>query len=396
VKGRLGLFAFLLAGPAFANDAGPADAKGPSLDAGASITGCTEQIPGGKRRPDLSESFPAKGQSGHIAVLEVSLLHGKGESVLPSGFQLQRTDAAMRTLEGARFFLPDADGGAGPAKETETQGEQQRTRVKIPFVPLPDKPGRHDLSLPPVPITIQRASGELVTLCTKSHPIVVEDPTLSTPEPKPKHNPEPRRQLEVWTVAKQVAIAALIALVVGALLAWLLGKWLRRPKPAPPPPPPRPPWEVAIEELFDIRHAGLIKQQRFAVHFDRVSSAIRKYLGERFGFDGLECTTRETLLLLNEVRPEIVVLDTIRAFLRQADLVKFARLTPTEEECEQALERAERIVRQTIPLPGQQEQLAAPSVEAEPHESEESKWAPRTPIESAASASESESKGGTS
>ena len=37
---------------------------------------------------------------------------------------------------------------------------------------------------------------------------------------------------------------------------------------------------------------------RFAEHFDRVSDIVRKYLGLRFGFDGLESTTREALAVL--------------------------------------------------------------------------------------------------
>jgi hypothetical protein len=57
------------------------------------------------------------------------------------------------------------------------------------------------------------------------------------------------------------------------------------------------------------------------------------------------------LSVLRRVVPPIAVLDVIEAFLRQADLVKFARLTPTAEECIQALERGETTVRRTIPEP---------------------------------------------
>jgi hypothetical protein len=333
----------VMAQPAAAPDAGTA----PPIGA------CVEVLPGGKQRPTMLESFPQKGLSGYANMLEVRIQHGKGETVLPSGFRLERDSDAVRALEKAGFVLPDPDGGAGPSRKSAAKGEQMETRVAIPFVPLPPKPGRNLLELPPMPITIQRASGELVTLCTKPHAITVEDPTANVPDPKPKPNPPPRRQLEVWTAAKQVALGALVALLVGALVAWLIAKWLRRPKPAPPPAPPRPPWEVALEELFDIKNAGLIKQQRYAVHFERVSNAIRKYLGERFGFDGLECTTRETLSLLREVRPDITVLPSIEAFLREADLVKFARLTPTEEQCEHALLSAEQVVRKTVPAPGE-------------------------------------------
>jgi hypothetical protein len=310
-------------------------------------------LPKGKPRPIVSEKFSSRGLSGHAATLEVVVEHGKGEIVLPSGFRKQTEGPAVRALEAAGFILPDPDGGAGPEIHSDPSGDKMKTRVRIRFVPLPDKPGRHQLTLPPVPITISRASGALITACTESHTMVVDDPIANTPNPEPRKNPQPRRQLERWTAAEHVVYASLIALAVGAVAAWLIGRWMRRPKPVPPPPPPRPPWEIALEELFDIRHAGLIKDRRFAVHFDRVSNSIRKYLGDRFGFDGPECTTRETLSLLRMVEPGILILSDIEAFLREADLVKFARLTPSEEQCEQALNLAEQIVKRTIPEPSE-------------------------------------------
>ncbi|HEY0464388.1 MAG TPA: hypothetical protein VGC79_09280, partial [Polyangiaceae bacterium] len=250
------------------------------------------------------------------------------------------------------------------------------TKVWISVVPLPAKPGRHELVLPALPIAVSRASGELVTVCTASHAVLVEDPIANTPNPAPRANPAPRRQLEIWTTAKQVAIAGLIALFVGALGALLLSRWLRRPKKLPPPPPPRPPWDVALEALHDIRHAGLTREGRFAEVFDRVSDVLRRYLGDRYGYDGLESTTREALSSLRETTPQIEDLPGIEAFMRDADLVKFARLTPSEGECLDLLARAENIVTRTMliaPLP--------PPVEPVPAEDESDSEADSEPAE---------------
>ena len=137
--------------------------------------------------------------------------------------------------------------------------------------------------------------------------------------------------------------------MLAALLAYLFIRWSRRPKPVPPPPPPRPPWEVAFEELFAIRYAGLAKEERFAEHYDRISDAVRKYLGGRYGFDGLETTTREMTGVLKRIEPPVIELGAILAFLDECDLVKFARFTPSDEDCTRILDRAEYIVRVTIP-----------------------------------------------
>jgi hypothetical protein len=297
----------------------------------------------------MTESFPAKGLSGYAATLEVTVHHGKSETILPGGFSVQHDTEEAKALERAGFVLPHPDGGAGPRKETTVEGDRAKTVAKIPFLLLPPKGGRHELELPPVPIAAVRASGEAMTLCTKAHRIVIDDPIANSASPKPKPNPEPRRQLEEWTAAKHATLGALIALATAGLV-FLAVRWLRRrPRPAPPPVPPRPPWEVALEELLAVRQAGLIEEGRYDVHFDRVSHAVRRYLGDRFGFDGLECTTVETLDALHGIDLPAAVLREIEAFLHRADLVKFAKVTPTEAECLTALERGEHIVRSTVP-----------------------------------------------
>jgi hypothetical protein len=315
---------------------------------------CVERIPSGKDRPRFTEKIARRALSGHALTLEVVVDHGKGETVLPTGFRLLSDSPEGKALEREGFALPDPAGSAGPKLERTEQGERATTKVKLSVVPLPPKPGRHELLLPPLPIAISRASGEILTVCTASHSVLVEDPIANTPNPAPKSNPAPRRQLEIWTAAKTVAIAGAIALIAGALGALLISRWLRRPKKLPPPPPPRPPWDVALEALHDIRHAGLTREGRFAEVFDRVSDVLRRYLGDRYGYDGLESTTREALIALRETTPRIDDLPGIESFMRDADLVKFARLTPSEGECLDLLSRAESIVTRTMliaPLP---------------------------------------------
>jgi hypothetical protein len=371
------LFAFvLLAAPAHAQTPAPSSsvaapaapsastsaAPAPSSNPTPGPLGCVERLPAGKERPKFTESFPARGLSGHALPLVVTVVHGPAETVLPTGFQFQPDAPEAKALKDAGFIVPNPEGGAGP-KVQRTEGAATKSTVTLSFVALPKEPGRHQLTLPALPISIARASGELVSLCTQPHTITIEDPTSSTPNPKPKQNPPPRPQREEWTFLKQAVSIGAVAVVVGAILAWLVGRWLKRPRPAPPPPPPRPPWEVALESLHDLRHAGLTREGRFAEHFDRVSDVVRRYLGDRYGFDGLESTTREMLGELRATTPRIVVLDDIERFLRQADLVKFARLTPTELECSTALAEAEQIVQLTVPTPMP---IGAPPPEARP------------------------------
>ncbi|HEX7603763.1 MAG TPA: hypothetical protein VF316_19225, partial [Polyangiaceae bacterium] len=123
----------------------------------------------------------------------------------------------------------------------------------------------------------------------------------------------------------------------------------RRPRPAPPAPPPRPPWEVALERIDEIRHAGLLDSERYGEYFDRVNDAVRWYLGARYGFEGLESTTDETIRELEQSALAGVALEDVVAFLADCDLVKFANATPAPDDCARVIEIGERIVRATTP-----------------------------------------------
>jgi hypothetical protein len=327
-----------------------ADASSPAGD--HVWASCAEHVPSGVAKPRLVERFAARGLSGYALPLELTLEHGKGEVVLPDGLRVQSGGDAARALTEAGFYLPDPDGGAGPrVVRTDLDATRSRTDVTISVVALPKTPGRQTMTLPPLPIAVARASGDVVTLCTAPHAIRIEDPTSSVADPTPHPNPASRVQREEWVLARQITVAALIAAAAAALLTWLVMKWLRRPRPAKPPPPPRPPWEVAWEELRAVRFAGLVPQGRYAEHFDRVSDALRKYLGGLYGFDGLETTTFEMELVLRSITPRIPELETIGQFLERCDLVKFARYAPSEDDCAHALDEAERLVSATMPAP---------------------------------------------
>jgi hypothetical protein len=313
---------------------------------------CVETAPSGAERPMMVDTFPERGTSGFAATLHVVVSHGKGETVLPRGLELQSDSEAARALKDAGFAIPDQDGGAGAvlsSVDVDPKGGRRKTTLDLPLVPLPGEPGRHALTLPPVPVSIARANSDVVSLCTKPHTILVEDPTASTPNAQPKQNPPARPQREEWTALKHGLSWAALGVLAGLLVAWVVYRWRKRPRPVAPPPPPRPPWDVAFERLDEARHAGLLETQRFGEFFDRVNDAVREYLGSRFGFDGLESTTDETLASLTRVPHFGIPMPEITNFLQDCDLVKFADVTPTLEECERVLGAAERMVRATMP-----------------------------------------------
>jgi len=356
-----------------ATSAGPAMSAGPATSAPTSLppsvatpppagsaaarswSSCVEYVPEGAVRPKVEAHFPPNGTSGHELRLVVVVTHGRGETVLPAGFRIDRGSDAMRAVEAAGFRLPDPASPSQPVidrpKDADVDDGEPRTRtttLSLPFLALPEKPGRHALALPALPVAVGRANGQLMTVCTPSMPITIEDPIANESEPKVRPNAPPRSQREEWLLARNLTYGALAVLALAALGAWLLHRWSQRPRPLPIA-PRVPPWVTALEELEAIRRSPLVEEGKLDVHVERVNACVRRYLGERFGFDGLESTTEEIRKRIARIPHQGLDHKAVQALLDDTDLVKFAKFTPGPDDCAHVLTRAETIVRSTIP-----------------------------------------------
>ncbi len=316
--------------------------------------GCVDSWPEDRERPKLVEKFPTRGTAGHVSVLEVAIEHLPGETVFPAGIALDSSSDEADRLKSAEFHFPHPSSDV-KAKLDRTKPKEGKktasTTVKIPLIPLPKEAGRRELTLPRLPIAVARSSGQVHTLCTDPHVITVEDPLASAAQAEPKPNPPPRPQIEVWETLRDAVLALLIALPIAALLAWAFFKFRKNFRRAPAPPPPRPPWETAFALLDAIEAKRLLEKEEYEQYLDEVSDALRQYLGQRYGFDGLESTTRETLRQLVVLAPDFDDERAVRTILQSADLVKFARRPPVEEECREAMSETRRIVRKTMVAP---------------------------------------------
>src|SRR6185503_13339363 len=98
---------------------------------------------------------------------------------------------------------------------------------------------------------------------------------------------------------------ALLALGFFAFRAW------RRPKTAVvAPPKPKEPIEVRARLALDaLRAMDLPGNRQFREFHFRLSEILRGYLGERYAFDALECTSTELLDLLRRLRTPGLKLD---------------------------------------------------------------------------------------
>ena len=107
----------------------------------------------------------------------------------------------------------------------------------------------------------------------------------------------------------------------------------------------RPADEVAYERLNKLEGLDLIKQGRVKEYYIILSEIIRRYIEQRYSISVLDRTTNELYRQLRRV-PEIDKkhCSTIKDFLTECDLVKFAKYKPEENIITEDSVAAKRII----------------------------------------------------
>ncbi len=209
--------------------------------------------------------------------------------------------------------------------------------------------GVHELG--PIRVRVTSAAGELIELESNTSTIEVQSLLANEPEAQLKPPTKPV-VVEQDDYRLLIALGILLAIALGALLAWLFMRWWQkrdRPEPAPPPPPP--PWETALTELHELERgrAEAISEGRTEQWVDAVSDSIRAYLGRRFGFHGLESTTDEIADQLRRAKSLAIEPQDALGFLGQCDLVKFAKASLADEASLTLIDEALTLVDRTRP-----------------------------------------------
>lgn len=94
------------------------------------------------------------------------------------------------------------------------------------------------------------------------------------------------------------------------------------------------------KSIKELENAELSDQEDFKTFYIDLGDAIRQYYESLYNLPALESTSRELLnMLKNGSIDENLIADT-RAVLQEADMVKFAKFTPTKKQADLALEKA--------------------------------------------------------
>lgn len=198
--------------------------------------------------------------------------------------------------------------------------------------------------VPPMPFFIEQQSFQ-------SEPLLLEVQTIKvdTTQPiKPLRQiwqvPLTFREILPWLLLTVVLLVAAIAIYRW----WYLRKRKAKHSPMPPAKPALPPHTEALNRLRQLEEAKLWQKGQTKQYYTQLTAIIRHYIERAFSVDSEELTTRQTLEQIEE-HIDKQAMEQLKSLLELADMVKFARLKPTQNHNMQSANRAQSFIMRTKP-----------------------------------------------
>jgi len=144
----------------------------------------------------------------------------------------------------------------------------------------------------------------------------------------------------IWVMLGSAATAFLIGLATSRL-------WKKREQLLPSA-PPVPPYVIALNALKSLMNKGLLEQDECKPFYTELSLILRTYLEGRFHLNAPDETTEEIVEEMSR-SPELngAQRNILQEFMRQADMVKFAKGHPDRTTMETAFNTTKQFVEET-------------------------------------------------
>ena len=113
----------------------------------------------------------------------------------------------------------------------------------------------------------------------------------------------------------------------------------------------RPAHVIALAKIDALVDSGLWENKQYKVFYITLSDILREYLQRAFGLDVSADTSAELLRRIKTVQPLVPLSQALRSFLSSGDLVKFAKVVPSEQTRNQDVTALREIITQTTPKP---------------------------------------------
>ncbi len=262
---------------------------------------------------------------GDPVVLTLIVAHPAGWRVIPADLPTTWGDLELIT-NGTAFVQAEQDG-----RETTYQV----------FDVTAWQPG--SVAMPDLDLQISDADGVLTAV--QALPISLTVQSVLEADDTTLRDIKPQASLELSPLARQYLLLGLsVLLVIGAFgLFAMLSR--RSKKTAVMLPDTRTPLRIALDELDTIEQDDLPAKGLFKPHYSRITDTVRRYLAREYNITTMERTSFEIDYDLAET--EAISADN-RRFLMQllndADLVKFAKVTPDTADAREFINEARQFI----------------------------------------------------
>ena len=157
---------------------------------------------------------------------------------------------------------------------------------------------------------------------------------------------EPKRVPLDWLLISIITLL-ILALLVGSYFGYKYYQKKKSGRVIEKPVIIIPPYDKAIAKLNELDEKKLWQDGMTKEYHSEVTGIVRDYFEDRFDFNSLEMTTKETIenLKIKDVNEKVIV--TTEEFLANADMVKFAKFEPMPTINEAMMKEAYLIVNET-------------------------------------------------
>jgi len=130
-----------------------------------------------------------------------------------------------------------------------------------------------------------------------------------------------------------------------------------------------PPHVIALKELDELKASKIWQKGQEKMYYTKLTNVLREYIDRRFGIDAPEMTSDEILHAVKKATGTVSTTDNLKQILYVADLVKFAKYVPLQDENDLSMMNAYFFVNQTkieevVKTPGEKEATLASDSDA--------------------------------
>lgn len=108
-----------------------------------------------------------------------------------------------------------------------------------------------------------------------------------------------------------------------------------------------PPYEIAMRELSRLEEQRLWQKGEIKEYYIELTDVVRTYIEGELGVQAMESVTHEIIADLGNISVPVKLVKDLKGILEMADLAKFAKMRPDQNDNLQAMDRSRNFLKET-------------------------------------------------